>query len=478
MSLRAQLTVIFTVLFGFVVIALAFSLYIIEWNEAYGRLDAALQVATGATSMSAEHELSEHSSQAAGEADIQSVLSETQSAALRDTQILICQGDHCGNFKNGIDRQLDLRKVPKALLSNGAVVNGFRISTRTFKDPRFGATYRVYAAQPIAPVLAELGLLRTALVVFVPLGLGLAGLAGYFLATRSLRPLSELTQVIDHIHFSDLSARVTMPRGRGEIALLGSRFNALLDQLQQAFDSQRRFMADASHQLRTPISIALAAVQVTNREANPTTENYKESLQIPERQMLQVQRAVDEMFFLSQADSASIKMECKEFYLDDAVAEAVRSARTLAAAKRQKIRINDLPEAKCVGDRDLLTQAVLVLLDNAVKFTPAEGIIEVSLLRRGDDWVCTVTDTGVGISEPAQEHVFERFFRESASSAESITGAGLGLAIAKSIVEGHFGSIRLVESRTGRTIFEIAVPLRQDEIASDQVQAKSLAVRI
>jgi signal transduction histidine kinase len=477
-SVRAQLTNVFTALFGAIVIALALSLYFLGKNEAYRQLDAALQVATGATSMSAEHELTEHSTKAAGEADIQSVLSETQSAALRDTQILVCEGDRCSDFKAGLGGHFDLRSVAKASLRNGVVVDGFRISRRTFTVPKFHTTYQVYAAKPIAPVLAQLKQVRIALFIFVPVGLAAAGIGGYFLSKRSLRPLHELAQVIDSISFSDLSARVAVQAGKGEIALLGSRFNALLDRLQQAFDLQRRFMADASHQLRTPTSIALAAAQVTNRDPSPTPTDYKESLQIVENQMLQLRRAVEEMFFLSQADSASLKIDRKEMYLDDAVAEAVRAAKPLAATKRQTVRISNLPEAKCMGDGNLLTQAVLVLLDNAVKFTPAEGTIEVSLFRRGADWICAVADTGIGIAEAAQVHIFERFFRESRPDTESAMGAGLGLAIAKSIVENHSGTLNLVESRPGRTVFEISVPAREDEAATPGHQANSLAVRM
>jgi signal transduction histidine kinase len=478
MSVRAQLTIVFTALFGAIVIALALSLYFLQRNDANRRLDTALQVATGATSMSAEHELTEHSTKAAGEADIQSVLSETQSAALRDTQILVCEGERCSGFKSGLERHFDLRRLPKALLRNGAVVDGFRISTRTFTAPKFHTAYQVYAAKPIAPVLAQLEQMRTALLIFVPLGLAVAGIAGYVLATRSLRPLHELARVIEDIGFSDLSARAKVNAGRGEIALLGSRFNALLDRLQQAFDLQRRFMADASHQLRTPISIALAAAQVTNRDPNPTAADYKESLQIVENQMLQVRRAVEDMFFLSQADSASLKIDSKEVYLDDAIAEAVRAAKPLAAAKRQTVKINSLPEAKCTGDSNLLTQAVLVLLDNAVKFTPAEGSIEVSLFRRGADWICSVSDTGIGIAGAAQPRIFDRFFRETKPDSEFAKGAGLGLAIATSIVESHSGTLQLVESRPGRTVFEVAVPARDGEAASPALQANSLAVRM
>jgi two-component system heavy metal sensor histidine kinase CusS len=363
------------------------------------------------------------------------------------------------------------------LLKNGSTIDGFRISTRTFRAPKFHTTYSVYAAKPVAPVLAQLERIRLALFVFVPIGLAVASVAGYLLAKSALRPLHELTEVIDRVSVSDLSTRVKVNSGSGEIVLLGSRFNALLDRLQQTFGLQRQFMADASHQLRTPISIALAAAQVTNRDPNPTLMGCRESLQIVEHQMLQLRRTVEDMFFLSQADTASLTLNLQEMYLDDAISEAVRAAKPLAAAKQQTLRISNLPEAKCLGDATLITQAILVLLDNAVKFTPREGAIEASLFKDGDYWVCSVTDTGRGISEEAQPRIFERFFRESKAGQPGIPGAGLGLAIAKSIVENHSGLLRLVESHPGRTSFEMAIPALENATPSD-VQANSLAVRM
>ena len=183
------------------------------------------------------------------------------------------------------------------------------------------------------------------------------------------------------------------------------------------------------------------------------------------------------MFFLSQADTGSLNPERKEMYLDDAASEAVRAAKALAREKQQTLKVGSLPEAKCLGDEDLLKQVVLILLDNAVKFTPREGNIEVNLFRRGEHWVCAVTDSGIGISEAAQPRIFERFFREDPAGNEA-GGTGLGLAIAKSIAEAHAGTLTLIESRPGRTTFEIAIPAFEDETSPADTQAKALPVRM
>ncbi len=467
----------FTTLFGVIVIALAIAAYVLVRNDAYLRLDAALQVAAGASAMSAEHELNEHSTKAAGEKDLQLVLDEAGGSDLTDTQILVRDQNRTAAYK-AVAHVVDLRTIPAEKLRNGATLAGVRVAFRSVQVPKFHTLYKIYAAKPTAPALAQLGRIRIGLFVLVPFGLALAGLGGYLFARRSLRPLQDLARTVDTVTSSDLSARVQVSNDGDEIGRLGTRFNSLLDRLQDAFQIQRRFMADASHQIRTPVTVALAASQVTTRDSKSNLDDCKESLQIIEHQLLQLRRMVEDMFFLSQSDTASLKFERKEMYLDDTIAEAVRAARTLASGKRQNLKLNSLVEAKCLGDEDLLKQAVLALLDNAVKFAPLGGNIDVTLVRRGECWVCSVIDSGTGISEAAQPRVFERFFRERRPGTEAVPGAGLGLAIAKSIAENHGGTLTLVESRLGRTTFELAIPVLESGPATDGIHANSFAVRM
>jgi signal transduction histidine kinase len=478
MSARVRLTISFTALFGVIIIALAITAYFLVRHDAYLRLDSALQVATGATEMSAEHEFNEHSTQVAGESDLQLVLDEAGNSALTDTEILVSEGRRIATYKPGAQYGLNLRKVSPQLLINRGTLDGFRIATRTFNAQKFNVTYHIYAAKPIGPALTQLQRVTVGLFVLVPIGLGLAGLAGYLLARRSLRPLTELARIVDAVTSSDLSARVKLRDESDEIGTLGRRFNSLLDRLEEAFRIQRRFMADASHQIRTPVAVALTASQVTVRDPELNVNDCKESLQIIEHQMLQLRRTVEDMFFLSQTDTASLKLDRREMYLDEVIAEAVRAARTLAYAKRQNLQVNSPAEAKCLGDENLLKQAVLILLDNSVKFTPLGGNIDVALQQRGEWWVCSVTDNGPGISEGAQPRVFERFFRERLPGSEGVPGGGLGLAIAKSVIESHGGALKLVESRPGRTTFEFAIPALVNRSPADRVYANSLAVRM
>jgi heavy metal sensor kinase len=477
-STRARLTVYFTALFGAIVVALAIAAYVLVRNDTYSKLDSALRVAVDGTAMSATHELNEHPRQAAGDADLQAVLQEMRDGPLPDTQILVREHSRQVAYKASQGQAVDLRRIAPDWPGNAANWEGVRVAYRELPVSKFATHYQIYAAKAIAPALGELRVLTRLLLLFVPLGLGLAALAGYLLARETLAPLEDLTQAIDAITSSHLSARVNVRSAQDDIGQLGSRFNSLLDRLQAAFDLQRRFMADASHELRTPVTVALAAAQVTARDAARTLRDCEESLDIVEQQMLRLKKIIGDMLFLSQADASSLKLDWKEMYLDDAVSEASRAAKALARAKQQSFRLDALPEARCWGDQELLTQAILIVLDNSVKFTPPGGSIEVTVRQSGNFWICAIQDSGAGIPEKAQPHIFDRFFRAHNSGNEKVPGAGLGLPIAKSIVESHGGNLRLVQSHPGSTTFEISIPVFEKGMPLNYAHANSFAVRI
>jgi heavy metal sensor kinase len=478
-SIRARLTLYFTALFGAIVVALAIAAYLLVRNDVYSKLDSGLHVAVDATAMSADHEFDEQSDKAADEADLRSVLHEMHDVSLPGTQILVREGSRQVAYKASLQQTQDLRSIESGKLADETTLNGLRIAHRELLVPKFGARYQIYVAKAVGPALAQLGTVRRALLLLVPLGLGLAALAGYLLARKSLAPLNDLTRTIDAITSSDLSARVKVSNAEDEIGQLGWRFNSLLDRLEDAFNIQRRFMTDASHELRTPVTVALTAAQVTTRDPSRNLRDCEAALEIVEQQMLRLKRIVEEMLFLSQADASSLTLKSAEMYFDDAVEEASRAAKTLAQTKQQFLKLATLPEARCLGDQHLLKQAILILLENSVKFTPQGGSIEVILLQRGREWICSITDSGIGIPEAAQSRIFERFFRaDQASGDQKTSGVGLGLAIAKSIIESHGGDLTLVQSRPSSTTFEIAIPVLEEGTRPNDAHANSLAVKM
>jgi heavy metal sensor kinase len=476
-STKTRLTLYFTALFGAIVVCLALASYLLVTRAEYSDLDSGLHVAVVATAMSAQHELGEHAEQRDGEADLQTILDESLSNALPDTQIMIREGERTFAYKGGKTGSADLRKIASSKLQSSRNVDGLRVAVLPLHLAKFHIDYQIFAASSLNPVVERLNILRRVLLVFVPLGLAFAAFAGYLLARRALAPLSELTRTIETVTSSDLSARVRVAPADNDLGRLAERFNCLLDRLESAFNAQRQFMAEASHQLRTPLTVALSSVQVTARDGLRTVADCDGSLSLVETQLLRLRRIIDNMLFLSQADATFLRIEKREFYLDDAIAEAVQAANALARPKRQTVKVEQLPEARCLGDEELLKQAVLILLENAIKYTQEGGHIAVLLQPAEDYWSCRISNDGTMIPEADRAHIFERFYRGRTTEVEKTAGTGLGLAIARTIAQTHDGGLELVKSDQDGTVFELKIPALF-EAAPDHPHAKSLAVRI
>lgn len=477
-SVRARLTLYFTLVFGVMVVCLAIASYSVFRHQAFNELDDSLNVAASATAISAAHELDEHSEQKDGEGDLQSILDVSARPGLPETQILMRDGERNVARKAVHTGVVDLSTITTPQLLSTRGVSGMRIASSEINVPKFHTTYRVFAARPTESTLAKVNRFSIILFVCIPPGLAFAALAGYLMAQRSLSPLNELMHTIESITTSDLSARVKLHKAPGDLARLAFRFNSLLDRLEKAFHFQRQFMADASHELRTPLTVALSATQVTARDTLRTPADCDETLVLVEEQIHRLRGIVDNMLFLSQVDASSLNMERREFFLDDAVSEAVRAARVLARARQQTLRISELPEAACMGDEALLKQAALILLDNAVKYTPNGGDVTVNLTADNGYWRLRVWNNGPGISPSAQPHIFERFYRAANGNEAKISGSGLGLPIARSIAETHGGKLVLLESNGQGTTFELSLPVIDLDSGGDETQAKSLAVSI
>jgi len=301
--------------------------------------------------------------------------------------------------------------------------------------------------------------------IAVPLGLLLAGLGGWFLARKSLAPVLAMSEQAHRIGAQDLDQRLPVVNPRDELGRLAATFNDLLSRLSSTFALQRQLMADASHELRTPVSVIRTATSVTLEQKERSQEEYRNALTMVDEQGRRLTRIVDDMFKLARADAGRLALQQRAFYLDELLTETVRAAGILAESKEIKVALPRLPESPCYGDEDLLRQMVLNLLDNAVKHTPRGGSVTVGLDQAGGWYRIAVTDTGSGIPVEAQSHVFERFFRvnKADSRADSISnstggGAGLGLSIALSIAEAHRGTLVLEQSDASGSIFVATLP--------------------
>jgi heavy metal sensor kinase len=306
---------------------------------------------------------------------------------------------------------------------------------------------------------------RQAFAVAIPVALLLAGLGGYFLARKSLAPVVTMGEQAARIGASNLDERLPVPENNQELGRLAISFNELLARLDESFAQQRRFMADASHELRTPVAVVCGESEVALSNNTREASEYRESLAIVNDEGQRLTRMVEDLFTLARADAGEYPLVLSDFYLDECLGECVRSVRTLAAQKELVMSYQPPPtEIAFRGDESLVRRMVLNLLHNAIKYTPHGGQVHVVLKDHQQSCEVIISDTGPGIPRAAQPHVFDRFFRvdKARSRDESLngSGAGLGLSIAKWVAELHGGSIKLENSGGAGATFVISLPNR------------------
>ena len=293
--------------------------------------------------------------------------------------------------------------------------------------------------------------------VAVPLALILSGLGGYFLARKSLFPVAQMSSRAANISAANLDDRLPVNNPNDELGSLAIVLNALLDRLESSFEQQRRFMADASHELRTPLAIVRGESEVALSRDTRTVEEYQESLRIVNDESKCLSEIVEGLFTLARADSGELKVNVREVYLDELVADCVRSIRTLADRRNIEIEFSS-EETTIKGDEALLRRLFLNLLDNAVKYNVDNGKIGIKVAGN----TVTVSNTGDEIGEDQEKLIFERFYRIEKNRShkhETLTsGAGLGLSIAKRIAELHDAELVYRRSDSGENIFEISFP--------------------
>jgi signal transduction histidine kinase len=286
------------------------------------------------------------------------------------------------------------------------------------------------------------------------------GLA-WALAGAALRPINRLTQTAQTIGVErDFNRRVTYTGPNDEVGQLSTTFNAMLTELQSAYrhlehtlQTQRRFVADASHELRTPLTTIRGNIGLLERQPPISAEDREAVLADTREECDRLVRLINKLLVLARADSG-LALRPEAVPLRPFVDDVCRQARLLASGRA--IRCDNATAATVLCDRDALKQVLLILLDNALKYTPPLGTITIGTAAAESQVSIHVSDTGPGIPAEALPHIFERFYR--VETARSSAGAGLGLAIAKELVEAQRGTIA-VQSEVGRgSRFTVALP--------------------
>lgn len=281
---------------------------------------------------------------------------------------------------------------------------------------------------------------------------------GWLLSRRVLYPLEAMTRTAQEISAKNLSRRIEVPDTKNELSQLAEMLNEAFDRLEHAFDQQVRFIGDASHELRTPVAVLISHIDLAlSRERTP--KEYQTTLKACRRATDRMRNLIESLLILARLDSGEIKVDRRKMDLSEVVSEVAEMIQPLADARQITLETR-LPSAPMEGDADRLSQVAANLLTNAILYNRDGGRIEASVQIKGNDVLFRVFDTGVGIPEADLPHLFDRFYRGDPSRGLS-PGHGLGLAIVRSIVEAHRGTIRVASQVDQGTTFEVRLPRRR-----------------
>jgi len=462
-SVRVRLTLWYAGVLALSLIVFALVIYYAAGNIFHERQDESLRSTAQTVASAYVEEFGEaHSLAKAGEIVLAEITFPNRYVQLTD---------HTGNpIASSANLSGSTIAIPSSVLVESrargfshATVNGLRVTVVPLSlDQTLG-----YAAvaEPLSVVEDGLSELRRDLFAGVFLVLLLASAGGYFLARKSLAPIASMNSQTQHISAENLSARLDVTNSRDELGRLAITINDLLARLENSFKEQQRFIADASHELRTPLAILRGETEVALSKTR-TLKEYQQSLSLIQDEAERLSRIVEDLFILArQPINTRAALNKERLSLNDAIRDCARAAQVLAMQKGVRLKLeNDSPSIALNGDEELIRRLILNLLDNAVKYTPAGGEISLALARQNGSAEIVVRDTGIGIPEAAQPRVFDRFYRVDKARARAMGGAGLGLSIARWIVEVHGGEISLASTPGQGSTFTVVLPVANPNV--------------
>jgi heavy metal sensor kinase len=322
---------------------------------------------------------------------------------------------------------------------------------------RGGQVYTIRLMTSLTDVDHELAEVLTALLMAVPVALALAAAVGYLLARKALAPVEQLRRQTRQITAERLSQRLPVKNAGDELGRLTETINEMIARLERSFAEIRRFTADASHELRTPLTALRAEVEVALRQhAMPLDQQRLLGSILEECQRLT--RLTDQLLTLSREDAGVVQRPDQPLDLAALVRDAAEVMRPLAEETGLHLRVEAAGPLVLRGDATRLRQVVYNLIDNAIKYTPATGEVEVCVAERDGNAIVTVRDTGVGIPTEHLPHVFDRFYRVDKARSREQGGTGLGLSIARSVIAAHGGTIELQSTPGQGTTATVTLP--------------------
>jgi len=449
MSIRSKLTLYWTALLAAVLAAAAATVLIVFERQQWGALDAALmeEADTSAASMA-------RLDREGIAATVARLSAERDLGPRRRVRVIDAGG---AVIADGGDRDSDLPVAGEArgatMADGNQGVFRFALAPIMIGD----RPARLEDGVDASAVRDSIGRLRASLLFTMPLLLALCAGGGYWLAGRVLAPVGAIAAELAAIDPRDLSRRLAAPHPNDEIGRLTAVLNAMLERVERASTNERRFAADAAHELRTPLSVLRSGLEVTLSRERPQAEDQA-ALHAALDEAIRLCRISDDLLMMARLDG-QVSISRVPVDLRELLSEVAANIESLAEAKELRLEVRADSDATVNGDPGYLKRLLLNLLDNAIKFTPAKGRIELGLERDREVVRIRIADTGPGIATAEMPMLFERFYRGGASREAG--GSGLGLSLCREIARLHGGEISAGNRSGGGSEFIVTLQLKQ-----------------
>jgi len=369
----------------------------------------------------------------------------------------IATSDGSWLFQSDAMRQLGLSPgtVSRSGRSSSAtrVIRGVPVRVLTQWTVIDATAYGFQLAAPIDNSFAVLSRFGWLLLGSIPVLVALASIGGYAMSRRALAPIHRITEEARQITAEHLSRRLAVPAARDELQRLSLTLNEMIDRLQHAFSKITHFTADASHELRTPVSLIRSTAELALMAARDE-EVYRTALRENLDEAVRMTELIDDLLTLARADSGDASVRFATLNVAEPLQEAFIQAKPLGVANRIDMRLEVADGMMVIGDSSSLRRLFLILIDNGIKYTPAGGWLAASARCQADEVIVEVRDGGVGISEEDLPNIFERFYRADKSRSRT-SGVGLGLSLAKCIASSHAATIEVDSSPGHGSTFRV-----------------------
>jgi signal transduction histidine kinase len=443
MTIRQKLTLYWAAVLAAILIGAAFAVFAMFSRAQWGALDAALMEEADTSAAT----IARMDAESAGSVVLR--LSRERDLGPNKRVRLISDGTVLADFGAADARFPSIDGAPRAGIFEGGSYRFALMPLRLGDHPAL-----LEDGVDARPVRDSIARLRAIVLLLTPLLLLTSVMGGYWLAGRSLAPINSLAQDLAGIDPGDLGRRLPVRSARDEVARLGMSINALLDRLETASRSERRFLSDAAHELRTPLAVLRTGLEVElNRERRP--EELRQALESALREVIALCGAADELLAISQLGEETY-LQRAALNLSELAREVSETVDPLIEAKHLTLEVSCSQGLRVSGNRDHLRRLLLNLIDNAIKFTPEHGRVAVVLEKEDRRALLRISDSGPGIAQDDLPLVFDRFYRGGAQKAP---GNGLGLSLCKEIVRLHKGEIHARNKAEGGCEFSVALPL-------------------